>query len=60
MQEAAQGTGAVSVNIGGVTRAAGQTGTAANRVLVSAEDLNKQASLLRGKVDSFVANIRAA
>jgi methyl-accepting chemotaxis protein len=60
VQEAAQGTGAVSVNIAGVTRAAGETGTAANRVLVSAEDLNKQASLLRGKVDSFVANIRAA
>jgi methyl-accepting chemotaxis protein len=60
VQEAAQGTGAVSDNIIGVTRAAGETGTAANRVLVSAEDLNKQASLLRGKVDDFVANIRAA
>ena len=60
VQEAAQGTGAVSDNISGVTRAAGETGTAANRVLVSAEDLNKQASLLRGKVDNFVANIRAA
>lgn len=60
VQEAAQGTGAVSDNISGVTRAAGETGTAANRVLVSAEDLNKQAGLLRGKVDSFLANIRAA
>ena len=60
VQEAAHGTSAVSGNIGGVTRAAGETGTAAGKVLSSAEELNKQAAVLRGKVDGFLANIRAA
>ncbi|MCA1451785.1 cache domain-containing protein [Bradyrhizobium sp. BRP22] len=60
VQEAAHGTSEVSGNIGGVTRAAGETGTAAGKVLASAEELNKQAAMLRSKVDGFLANIRAA
>lgn len=60
VQEAAQGTRQVSGNIGVVTRAAGETGTAAGRVLNSAEELNRQAAALRQKVDGFLANIRAA
>ncbi|MCC8938092.1 methyl-accepting chemotaxis protein [Bradyrhizobium sp. Arg68] len=60
VQEAARGTSEVSGNIGVVTRAAGETGTAAGRVLTSAEQLNTQAAALRQKVDSFLANIRAA
>jgi methyl-accepting chemotaxis protein len=60
VQEAAQGTSQVSGNIGAVTRTAGETGTAAGRVLNSAEELNRQAAALRQKVDGFLANIRAA
>jgi methyl-accepting chemotaxis protein len=60
VHEAAQGTGQVSSNIVGVNQAAGETGAAANQVLLSAEELGKQAETLRRDVDRFVANIRAA
>jgi methyl-accepting chemotaxis protein len=60
VQEAAQGTGMVSSNIVGVNDAAGKTGVAAGRVLVSAEQLSSQAAMLRTDVDRFLANIRAA
>ena len=60
VQETAQGTSALSNNIGIVTRAAGETGTAAGQVLTSAEKLNKQAAMLRTKVDSLLVSIRAA
>jgi methyl-accepting chemotaxis protein len=60
VQEAAQGTGEVSSNIVGVNAAAGETGTAATQVLASAEQLSGQAATLRGDVDRFLANIRAA
>jgi methyl-accepting chemotaxis protein len=60
VQEAAHGTSEVSGNIGVVTRAAGETGAAAGKVLASAEELNKQATMLRTKVDDFLASIRAA
>jgi methyl-accepting chemotaxis protein len=60
VQEAAQGTGEVSSNIVGVNAAAGETGTAANQVLASAEQLSGQAATLRADVDRFLANIRAA
>lgn len=60
VQEAAQGTDRVSHSIEGVTSAAGKTGAAAGRVLVSAEQLSEQAAGLRARVDSFVESIRAA
>ncbi|MCR6735753.1 MAG: cache domain-containing protein [Afipia sp.] len=60
VQEAAQGTGEVSSNIVGVNAAASETGTAATQVLASAEQLSGQAATLRGDVDRFLANIRAA
>ena len=60
VQEAAQGTGQVSSNISGVNRSADKTGTAANKVLFSAEQLSGQAVILRADVDRFVSNIRAA
>jgi methyl-accepting chemotaxis protein len=60
VQEAAHGTSQVSGNIGNVTEAAEETGAAAGRVLASAEELNKQAAVLRAKVDDFMVNIRAA
>ena len=60
VQEAAKGTGQVSSNIAAVNHAAEKTGTASNSVLASAEQLSKQAATLRGDVDRFLANIRAA
>jgi methyl-accepting chemotaxis protein len=60
VQEAAKGTGQVSSNIAAVNYAAEKTGTASNSVLASAEQLSKQAATLRGDVDRFLANIRAA
>ena len=59
-QEAARGAGEVTRNIAGVDQAAGATGTAASRVLASAGGLTEQAHRLRGEVDQFLANIRAA
>jgi methyl-accepting chemotaxis protein len=50
----------VSSNIIGVNQAAGETGAAANQVLVSAQELGKRAATLRADVDSVLANFRAA
>jgi methyl-accepting chemotaxis protein len=60
VHEAAQGTGQVSSNIVGVNQAAAETGAAASQVLLSAEELGRQAEMLRADVDSFLAHIRAA
>ena len=60
VQEAAQGTGQVSSNIVGVNQVAAETGAAADQVLASADELGKQAEILRGDVDGFLAKIRAA
>ncbi len=60
VEEAACGTQDVSSNISGVTEAANQTGTAAGRVLDSAQRLTQQAGAMRGFVDSFLTNVRAA
>jgi methyl-accepting chemotaxis protein len=60
VQQAAAGTSEVSFNIAGVTQAASQTGAASAQVLSTAGELAKQSEVLRGEVDSFLANIRAA
>ena len=60
VQQAAQGTGQVSSDIAGVNQAADKTGSAANKVLFSAEQLSGQAATLRVDVDRFLASIRAA
>ena len=60
VQQAAEGTGQVSQTIVGVNQAAGETGTAANQVLLSAEELSRQSAALRADVDRLLANIRAA
>jgi methyl-accepting chemotaxis protein len=60
VQQAAAGTAEVSSNIAGVTAAAGETGAAAHQVQAAAGDLAKQGETLRGEVDEFLANIRAA
>jgi methyl-accepting chemotaxis protein len=60
VQQAAQGTTEVSSNIGGVTAAAEQTGTAAGQVLSSAGELQKNGTTLKSQVDEFLRTVRAA
>ena len=59
-QQAAAGTQEVSENIASVSQAAAESGTAAGQVLQTAGELSKQAELLRGEVDKFLAEVRAA
>ena len=60
VHQASEGTTATTANIDGLTQAASQTGTAAGRVLDAATGLSQQADKLRGEVERFFANIRAA
>ena len=60
VQQAAKGTAEITTNITGVTQAAGETGSAANQVLTASGELSQHAEKLRGEVDTFLANIRAA
>lgn len=60
VQQASAGTNEVSSNIGGVTQAAGETGAASSQVLGAAGELSRNAEVLRGKVDHFIAMVRAA
>jgi methyl-accepting chemotaxis protein len=60
VQQASAGTTEVRSRIAGVTQAADETGTAASKVLGASGDLAKHAETLRGQVDSFIAEIRAA
>jgi len=60
VQEAARGTQDVSDNISGVTRAAADTGIASSQVLDSARQLSAQAEGLRGEVEKFLNDVRAA
>jgi methyl-accepting chemotaxis protein len=58
--QASAGTTEVSSNIVGVTQAAVSTGAAAEQVLGVAGELSEQAELLRGRVETFLAGIKAA
>jgi methyl-accepting chemotaxis protein len=60
VQQAAQGTSEVTENIVSVSQAATDTGAAANQVLGSAEELSRQAELLRGELSRFIEVVRAA
>ena len=60
VQEAANGTGEVTRNISGVKEAAGDTGAAASQVLASSSELSQQAETLRGQVERFLADVKAA
>ena len=60
VEQAARGTQEVSSNIGGVTRALGETGATAAQVFDAARALNEQSSRLRGLVDHFLTQVRAA
>jgi methyl-accepting chemotaxis protein len=60
VQQAALGTGEISANVVGVQQAAGDTGAAAHRVLEASNELSKQSETMRGQVESFLGNIKAA
>ena len=59
-QQAATGTQEVSENIAGVQVAAQETGSSANNVLVAAGELSQQSEALRGGLDQFLTQVRAA
>jgi methyl-accepting chemotaxis protein len=60
VQHAAIGTREISTNISGVTNAVGDTGAAAHQVLGASNELSRQAETMRGQVEQFLDNIRAA
>jgi methyl-accepting chemotaxis protein len=60
VQQAATGTQDVNANIDNVNRAAAETGSAAGQVLNAAQEMSRQAEGLRGQVDSFLQEVRAA
>jgi len=60
VEQAAAGTQEVSSNIGGVSQAAGETGTAATQIHGAADGLSQQSERLRAEVDRFLANVRTA
>ncbi len=60
VEETARGTQEVSFNIGGVTEAANSTGAVANRVLAGARMLSSQSSEMRGLVEAFLTQVKAA
>jgi methyl-accepting chemotaxis protein len=60
IQHAAGGTSEVSSNIVGVSTASAEAGAAANQVLGASDALRREAELLRGEIDAFLNNMRAA
>jgi methyl-accepting chemotaxis protein len=60
VQEASQGTQEVTRNISGVSQAANETGAGSSEVLSAASELSTQSERLRGEVDGFLQEIRAA
>ncbi len=60
VQQAAAGTDEVSSSIVGVSAAAEQTGAASTQVLRSSAELSQQAVRLRGEIERFIGEIKAA
>ena len=60
VQEAAAGSAEMTQNLGQVSQAASMTGTAADQVLAASADLSRSSGDLRGRVEGFLADIRAA
>ena len=60
VSHAADGTTAVSENIGSVNLSAQQTGAGAHQVLSAASALNRDGITLRTEVEEFLATVRAA
>ncbi len=60
IQHAAGGTSEVSSNIVGVSTASAEAGAAASEVLGASDALRREADMLRGEIDAFLNNMRAA
>ncbi len=60
VEQAAAGAQEVTSNIAGVTQAAGEAGSASEQVLSAAGELSRQASDMRGLVNRFLDDVRAA
>jgi methyl-accepting chemotaxis protein len=60
IQQAATGSSEVSTNIIGVSTASAEAGSAATEVLSASGALRREAEILRGEIDAFLSNIRAA
>jgi methyl-accepting chemotaxis protein len=60
IQHAAGGTSEVSSNIIGVSTASAEAGAAATEVLGASDALRREADMLRGEIDAFLNNMRAA
>ena len=60
VEQAATGTQEVSSNIGGVSQAANDTGAAATQIRDASSALSEQSERLRGEVDKFLEQVRAA
>ena len=60
VDQAARGTQEVTENINAVSQATSETGSAATQVLSASEELAKQAEYLKGTVENFLSDIRAA
>ena len=58
--QAAQGTQAVTSNIGAVTAAVGETGASASQVLIAATELSHQSERLSVEVADFLVKVQAA
>ncbi len=60
VDQAAKGTQEVTENIAAVSEATSETGSAATQVLSASEELAKQAESLKGTVEAFLTDVRAA
>ncbi|MTJ84298.1 MAG: methyl-accepting chemotaxis protein [Telmatospirillum sp.] len=60
VQEAAHGTRDVSHHIGGISQGAAATGTAAQQVMASADQLAANSERLRDQVTGFLAEVRTS
>ncbi len=60
VQQAALGTNEITSNVSGVQQAAGDTGAAAHQVLQASDELSRQSETMRGQVEAFLSNIKAA
>ncbi|BCJ91233.1 hypothetical protein IZ6_19680 [Terrihabitans soli] len=58
--QASTGTQEVSSNIVGVSRVAQETGKASTEILSASEALAQQATVLRGRIGTFIETVRAA
>jgi methyl-accepting chemotaxis protein len=60
VQQAAAGTGEVSLNVAGASQAADQSRALADNVLVASSELSQHAATLFNSVDTFLAGLRDA